>query len=112
MPFQIVRNDITKMKVDAVINTANPRVAYGRGTDQAIYQAAGKEKLLTARQKIGTMQVGEAAVTPGVGRYCRESRKKSAGNADAVFDRKGSEKCRGIPQCQHQPQSIFKNYYE
>ena len=50
MPFQIVRNDITKMKVDAVINTANPRVAYGRGTDQAIYQAAGKEKLLTARQ--------------------------------------------------------------
>ena len=43
-PFQIVRNDITKMKVDAVINTANPRVAYGRGTDHAIYQAAGKEK--------------------------------------------------------------------
>lgn len=31
MPFQIVRNDITKMKVDAVINTANPNAAYGRG---------------------------------------------------------------------------------
>ena len=65
MPFQIVRNDITKMKVDAVINTANPNAVYGRGTDQAIYEAAGRDKLLAARQKIGTLQVGEAVVTPG-----------------------------------------------
>lgn len=65
MPFQIVRNDITKMKVDAVINTANPNTMYGRGTDQAIYEAAGRDKLLAARQKIGTLQVGEVAVTPG-----------------------------------------------
>lgn len=65
MPFQIVRNDITKMKVDAVINTANPNAMYGRGTDQAIYEAAGRDKLLAARQKIGTLQVGEAVVTPG-----------------------------------------------
>ncbi len=65
MPFQIVRNDITKMKVDAVINTSNPNAMYGRGTDQAIYEAAGRDKLLAARQKIGTLQVGEAVVTPG-----------------------------------------------
>ena len=37
MPFQIIRNDITKVKADAIVNTANPDVAVGRGTDCAIY---------------------------------------------------------------------------
>lgn len=37
MPFQIIRNDITKVKADAIVNTANPNVAVGSGTDRAIY---------------------------------------------------------------------------
>ena len=64
MPFKIVRNDITKMKADAIVNTANPRVRVGRGVDSAIYSAAGWEKLLKEREKIGPMRRGSAAITP------------------------------------------------
>lgn len=46
MPFQIIRNDITKVKADAIVNTANPNVVVGSGVDSAIYKAAGKERLL------------------------------------------------------------------
>ena len=38
MPFKIVRNDITKVKADAIVNTANPKPRIGRGTDSAIYR--------------------------------------------------------------------------
>ena len=64
MPFQIIRNDITKVKADAIVNTANPQVAVGAGVDAAIYKAAGEEKLLAERQKIGNLAPGEAAITP------------------------------------------------
>lgn len=63
MPFQIIRNDITKVKADAIVNTANPNVAVGDGVDSAIYKAAGKEKLLEARKKIGLLVPGEVAIT-------------------------------------------------
>ena len=63
MPFEIVRNDITKMRVDAIVNTANPRPVIGQGTDSMIHEAAGPE-LLLARQAIGAIAVGSAAVTP------------------------------------------------
>ena len=65
MPFTIIRNDITKVRADAIVNTANRRPAFGRGTDQAIYSAAGREKLLAARKQIGEMKRGEAVVTEG-----------------------------------------------
>lgn len=64
MPFQIVRNDITAMKVDAIVNTANPEAVYARGTDSAVYRAAGSEKLLAARRELGSIAVGEAGITP------------------------------------------------
>ena len=44
MPFQIIRNDITKVKADAIVNTANPDVVVGRGTDYAVYHAAGRDR--------------------------------------------------------------------
>ena len=65
MPFKIVRNDITKMQVDAIVNTANPKPKYSSGTDTAVYKAAGILKLLAERKKIGYMNEGEAAITPG-----------------------------------------------
>lgn len=64
MPFQIVRNDITKMKADVIVNTANPDPVCGSGTDAAIYKAAGPKLLLAERNKIGKINVGQAAITP------------------------------------------------
>ena len=64
MPFKIIRNDITKVKADAIVNTANPRPVIGRGTESAIYEAAGRDRLLEARKAVGELEPGEAAVTP------------------------------------------------
>ena len=65
MPFKIIRNDLTKMQVDAIVNTANVAPTYSSGTDTAVYKAAGEEELLQARSKIGRMREGEAAITLG-----------------------------------------------
>ncbi|MBQ1452942.1 MAG: macro domain-containing protein [Ruminococcus sp.] len=64
MPFHIIRHDITKVKADAVVNTANPMPVIGSGTDSAIYEAAGEEKLLAERKKIGDIEPGHSAYTP------------------------------------------------
>ncbi len=63
MPFQIIRNDITKVKADAIVNTANPKPRIGRGTDSAIYAAAGEDQLLAVRKKIGDIAPGQAVST-------------------------------------------------
>ena len=65
MPFQIVRNDITKMQVDAIVNTANPLPGYGAGIDTAVYEAAGSEELLKERRRIGIIEEGRSVITPG-----------------------------------------------
>ena len=64
MPFEIIRNDITKVRADAVVNTANPHVAVGSGVDRAIYEAAGRDALLAERAVIGELRPGECAATP------------------------------------------------
>lgn len=64
MALQIIRNNIIKVQADAIVNTANPKVAVGRGVDFAIYEAAGREKLLAARAEIGEMEPGSAVYTP------------------------------------------------
>lgn len=64
MPLNIIRNDISKVTADAIVNTANPQVAIGYGVDQSIYEAAGAEQLLAERAKIGPMRPGQAAATP------------------------------------------------
>ena len=63
MPFAVVRNDITLMQVDAIVNSANPRPMVGAGTDSMIHAKAGP-KLLEARKKIGNIHPGCAAITP------------------------------------------------
>ena len=65
MPFKIVRNDITKMQVDAVVNTANEAPTYGSGVDTAIYKAAGEIELLKLRKEIGYLDEGMVCITPG-----------------------------------------------
>ena len=63
MPFQIIRNDITKVEADAIVNTANPEAVVGGGTDWAIHNAAGPE-LLEARKEIGDIEIGQSVATP------------------------------------------------
>ena len=70
MPFEIIRNDITNMQVDAIVNTANPRPVIGSGVDAAVHAKAGP-MLLAARKLIGIMNTGEARVTPGFRLPCR-----------------------------------------
>ncbi len=64
MPFRIIRDDITRVKADAIVNSANPQPIYASGTDAAIYRAAGAEALLAERRKIGTLLPGQVASTP------------------------------------------------
>ena len=63
MPFTLLRGDITKVKADAIVNTANPLPQFAGGTDSAIYKAAGAEELLAE----GTLaQYADALVCGGV----------------------------------------------
>ncbi len=64
MPLHIIRNDITGMDVDVIVNSAHPTPEVGGGVDFAIHQAAGPE-LIAARRKIGDIATGTAFITPG-----------------------------------------------
>ena len=70
MKISVVQNDITKVKADIIVNTANPYPIIGSGTDSAIYRAAGEERLLKERLAIGNIQPGDARITSGFG-LCR-----------------------------------------
>lgn len=66
MPFRIVRNDITKMETDAIVNTANDYPTVGTGCDHAVYEAAGFSELLDYRVKnVGFVPEGDVFLTPG-----------------------------------------------
>lgn len=65
MPLEIIRNDITKMQVDAVVNAANSRLKQGGGVCEAIFSAAGADQLQAECDRIGHCAVGAAVITGG-----------------------------------------------
>ncbi len=65
MPFTIIRQDITKMKVDAIVNAANTDLQMGGGVCGAIFKAAGAHELQAACDRIAPIKTAEAVITPG-----------------------------------------------
>lgn len=65
MPFRIIRDDITKLDTDAIVNAANSRLLAGGGVCGAIFSAAGEAELQRECNKIGYCGIGEAVITKG-----------------------------------------------
>ena len=65
MSFTIIRNDITKLYVDAIVNAANTSLQMGGGVCGAIFSAAGADRLQNACDALAPIKTGEAVITQG-----------------------------------------------
>ena len=65
MPFTIVREDITRMDTDAIVNAANTALQMGGGVCGAIFRSAGADRLQAACDALAPIQTGQAVITPG-----------------------------------------------
>lgn len=65
MPFNIVRQDITQMQVDAIVNAANTNLLMGSGVCGAIFHKAGIKELSDACSRLAPINTGHAVMTPG-----------------------------------------------
>ena len=65
MPFRIIRDDITRLRVDAIVNAANPQLMAGGGVCGSIFSAAGPDALTEACEPLAPVAVGGAVITPG-----------------------------------------------
>jgi O-acetyl-ADP-ribose deacetylase (regulator of RNase III) len=65
MPLTIIRSDITKLHVDAIVNAANTNLQMGGGVCGAIFSAAGADRLQAACDVLAPIQIGEAVITRG-----------------------------------------------
>jgi len=89
MPFTIVWQDITKMKVDAIVNAENTELKMGGGVCGAIFRAAGPAVLQAACDKLAPIKTGEAVITPGFALPA----KYIIHTAGPVYDYKNAEEC-------------------
>ena len=89
MPFTLVRQDITRMKTDAIVNAANTQLLMGGGVCGAIFRAAGPEQMQEACSRLSPIRTGEAVITPGFNLPA----KYVIHTAGPVYDRQNPQKC-------------------
>jgi len=65
MPLTLIRNDITKLRVNAIVNAANADLKMGGGVCGAIFSAAGPDRLQKACRRLAPVKTGEAVITKG-----------------------------------------------
>ncbi len=71
MPLAIVRQDITRLKVDAIVNAANTDLQMGGGVCGAIFEAVGPKRLQGACNKVAPIKTGGVAITLGADLFRR-----------------------------------------